>query len=72
MIETRLQIPDDLYREAERVAGEREITLGEVVRRGLEYIVRVSPRCRRHDRIGTPRHRGHSDTSKPRWKTGGL
>jgi hypothetical protein len=43
MIETRLQIPDDLYREAERVAREREITLGEVVRRGLEYIVRVYP-----------------------------
>jgi hypothetical protein len=43
MIKTQIQVPDDLYREAKRVAREREISLAEVVRRGLEYIVRVYP-----------------------------
>lgn len=43
MVKTQVQLPDDLYREAKRVAREREISLAEVVRRGLEYIVRVYP-----------------------------
>jgi hypothetical protein len=43
MIKTHIQLPDELYREAQRVAREREIPLAEVVRRGLEYIVRVYP-----------------------------
>jgi len=43
MIKTQVQIPDELYREAKRVASEREISLAEVMRRGLEYIVRAYP-----------------------------
>jgi len=43
MIKTQVQLPDELYREAKRVAREREISLAEVMRRGLEYIVRVYP-----------------------------
>lgn len=43
MIKTQIQLPDDLYREAKRVAREREISLAEVVRRGVEYIVHVYP-----------------------------
>ena len=43
MTKTQIQLPDDLYREAKRVAREREISLAEVVRRGVEYIVRVYP-----------------------------
>jgi hypothetical protein len=43
MIKAQIQIPDDLYREAERVARERQIPLAEVVRRGLEYIVLAYP-----------------------------
>ncbi len=43
MIKTQIQLPDALYREAKRVARDREISLAEVVRRGLEYIVRIYP-----------------------------
>jgi hypothetical protein len=43
MIKTQIQVPDDLYREAKRVARERELSFAEVVRRGLEYITRVYP-----------------------------
>jgi hypothetical protein len=32
-----------LYREAKRIAEENEMTLAEVVRRGLEYMVRIHP-----------------------------
>lgn len=43
MIKTQVQLPDALYREAKRVAREREISLAEVMRRGVEYIVKVYP-----------------------------
>ncbi|MEZ0363850.1 antitoxin [Mycobacterium sp. pUA109] len=44
MIRTRVQLPDALYRDAKRIAQEHEITLAEVVRRGLEHMVRIYPR----------------------------
>ena len=43
MIKTQIQLPDCLYREAKRVAEEREMSLAEVLRRGVEYITRVYP-----------------------------
>ena len=43
MIKTQVQLPDELYREAKRVAQEREISFAEVMRRGLEYIVKLYP-----------------------------
>lgn len=43
MIKTQIQLPDRLYQEAKRVARERELSLAEVVRRGVEYITRVYP-----------------------------
>ena len=43
MIKTQIQLPDSLYREAKRVATEREMSLAEVLRRGVEYITRVYP-----------------------------
>lgn len=43
MVKTQVQIPNELYEQAKRVAREREISLAEVMRRGLEYIVRVYP-----------------------------
>ena len=43
MIKTQIQLPDRLYREAKRVAEEREMSLAEVLRRGVEYITRVYP-----------------------------
>lgn len=43
MIRTQIQLPDDLYREAKRIAAEQEISLAEVVRRGLEHMQRIYP-----------------------------
>jgi hypothetical protein len=39
----QVQLPDELYREAKRAAREYDMALAEVVRRGLEYMVRVYP-----------------------------
>jgi hypothetical protein len=39
MIRTQIQLPDALYREVKRVAAEREMSLAELVRRGLETIM---------------------------------
>ncbi|AYY13075.1 antitoxin [Actinobacteria bacterium YIM 96077] len=44
MIRTQVQLPDELHREARRLAEEQESTLADVIRRGLEYMVRIYPR----------------------------
>lgn len=43
MVKTQVQIPDNLFREAKRIAAENEMSFAEVVRRGLEEIVRHHP-----------------------------
>jgi hypothetical protein len=43
MIRTQIQLPDELYREVKRVAAEREMSLAELVRRGLETILSHFP-----------------------------
>jgi hypothetical protein len=43
MVRTQVQLPDELYREAKRIAAEQEVTLAEVVRRGLEHMLRIYP-----------------------------
>lgn len=43
MVKTQVQIPDALYREAKRLAAENEMSFAEVVRRGLEEIIRHHP-----------------------------
>jgi len=43
MIRTQIQLPDELYREAKRIAAEQEISLAEVLRRGLEHMQRIYP-----------------------------
>jgi len=43
MIKTQVQIPDELYRNAKRIAKEREWSLAEVMRRGLEYMSKAYP-----------------------------
>jgi hypothetical protein len=39
MIRTQIQLPDDLYRRAKAVAKQREISLAEMTRRGLELFL---------------------------------
>jgi aminoglycoside phosphotransferase len=43
MIKTQVQIPDELYRKAKQIAKEREWSLAEVMRRGLEYMTQACP-----------------------------
>jgi hypothetical protein len=43
MIRTQVQIPDGLYGAAKQLADRMEISLTELVRRGLEYMVSVAP-----------------------------
>ena len=43
MTRTQIQLPDELYQKARTLADRQEISLAELVRRGLEYMVSVSP-----------------------------
>ena len=54
MIKTQIQLPDLLYREAKRLAEETEISFAEVVRRGLEEMIRVQPPRRAQAEEWTP------------------
>ena len=40
MIQTQIQLPDELYREVKRVAAAQECSVAEVIRRGTEIAVR--------------------------------
>lgn len=42
MTRTQIQLPDALYNRAKALAETREVSLAELVRNGLEYILRVS------------------------------
>lgn len=41
MTRTQIQLPDALYSEAKRLAERQEISLAELVRRGLEHMIRI-------------------------------
>jgi len=43
MTRTQIQLPDTLYEQARRIAREREMSLAELVRRGLEHMIRLYP-----------------------------
>lgn len=43
MIKTQVQLPDELYHKAKAIADQREWSLAEVVRRGLEYMALTYP-----------------------------
>lgn len=43
MTRTMIQLPDELYRTSKGLSDRLEISLAELVRRGLEYMVSVSP-----------------------------
>jgi hypothetical protein len=71
MIRTQVQLPDELYRDAKRVAREHDMTLAEVVRRGLEYMVRIYPRRNTASDIWhppTPRRLGPFRVSEDEWR----
>lgn len=41
MTRTQIQLPEDVYERARKVCKSREISLAELARRGLEYILSV-------------------------------
>ena len=43
MTRTQIQLPDALHAQAKRVAERHEISLTELVRRGLEHMLRLYP-----------------------------
>ena len=43
MVRTQIQLPDELYEKARRLAEQKEISLAEVVRRGLEHLFIIHP-----------------------------
>ena len=43
MIKTQAQLPDELYYKAKAIAEQREWSLAEVVRRGIEYMALAYP-----------------------------
>ena len=40
MVRTQIQLPDALYSQAKRLAERQELSLAELVRRGLEHMLR--------------------------------
>lgn len=43
MTRTQIQLPEPLFRQLKRIAGERDWSLAELVRRGMEDYVRTFP-----------------------------
>jgi hypothetical protein len=41
MVRTQIQLPDALYAQAKRLAEAQEVSLAELVRRGLEHMLRL-------------------------------
>ena len=70
MVRTQVQLPDELYRAARRLADDHEISLAEVVRRGLEHMLRIYPP---RDAVGrwqppAPRHLGQFRAPEEQWR----
>jgi len=74
MTRTQIQLPDELYNRAKRLAAKMEISLAEVTRRGLEYMLSVS--CEEDNSAKTwelPRARslgGRDPFADPDWRSG--
>ena len=45
MIRTQIQLPDELYRRAKAFAAERELSLAEISRRGIELFLARFPQA---------------------------
>jgi hypothetical protein len=41
MVRTQIQLPDELYARARKICESREISLAELARRGIEYLLSV-------------------------------
>ncbi|MEM9479905.1 MAG: antitoxin [Verrucomicrobiota bacterium] len=62
MVKTQVQIPDELYQKAKAIAGAKEWSLAEVMRRGLEYMAETHPVDKSTDDWSLPVIRGDGPT----------
>ena len=69
MIRTQIQLPQALYEEVKRVGREREMSVAEVVRRGVEYITRTYPpvACNEPWSLPAPSDLGAFRTAPDEW-----
>jgi len=51
MIRTQIQLPDELYDSAKKLSSRLEISLAELVRRGLEYVLATTPSALREQKV---------------------
>lgn len=59
MVRTQIQLPDELFARAKKLCAAREISLAELARRGIEYVLTVySPDPNPDWQLPTPRHLG--------------
>ncbi|MCE7938913.1 hypothetical protein DCC79_14155 [bacterium] len=65
MVRTQVQLPDDVYDRAKRLAEAREISLADLMRRGLEHILSVDapPETPTAWNLPAPRHLGWTGLS---------
>ena len=71
MVRTQIQLPDDVYARAKRLAEAREISLAELARRGLEYILSVyapDQEATAEWHLPEPRHLGWKGLSEAQLK----
>lgn len=70
MVRTQIQLPDNIYRQAKRIAEQHEISLAEVVRRGLEHMIRVHPVQETAEQWELPpaKHLGEFRAPPSRWR----
>lgn len=72
MTRTQIQLPDDTFARAEQVCAAREISLAELARRGIEYILSVYAPAADAQRVwqpAQPRRLGWKGLSETALKT---
>jgi len=52
MVRTQIQLPDQLYRDVQRVARDQEWSIAEVIRRGAESVIRAYPALKQQTSSG--------------------
>ena len=71
MVRTQIQLPDELFARARKLCESREISLAELARRGIEYILSVYPQepvDRQEWTLPKPRPLGWQGLSDPEIK----
>jgi hypothetical protein len=54
MIRTQIQLPDQLFSQAKEVCQAREISMAELARRGIEYMISIYPQTTDKDDVWNP------------------